>query len=133
MSVSSEIGEWRSNAANALRTQVKARFDQMQNPSDCSRAKKLVCDMGKGCGFGCQMHHVMYCFTEAYFQDRVLLLESAGWRYDQSGFESVFKPLSDKCNQYDEASRWNGKKFPIITHFNIKNGHIIGLSSLKIN
>jgi glycoprotein 6-alpha-L-fucosyltransferase len=110
LSVSSNIGQWRSNAAQSLKAIVKYKFDKMQNPSDCKSAKKLVCDLSKGCGFGCQMHHVMYCFTEAYFQDRTFILQSNGWRYDSSGYESVFMPLSKTCIDFDErALAWDGK------------------------
>lgn len=28
----------------------------LQNPSDCSKARKLVCSLNKGCGFGCQVN-----------------------------------------------------------------------------
>ncbi|KAG7258567.1 hypothetical protein CRUP_037430 [Coryphaenoides rupestris] len=28
-----------------------------RNPADCSKARKLVCNINKGCGYGCQLHH----------------------------------------------------------------------------
>ncbi len=58
------------------------------------------------------MHHVMYCFTEAYFQDRTFILQSGGWQYDSTGYESVFMPLSNTCSKHDEQARaWNGDLF----------------------
>ncbi len=109
LSVSSNIGQWRSNAAQSLKAIVKDKFDKMQNPSDCKSAKKLLCDLNKGCGFGCQMHHVMYCFTEAYFQDRLMMLKSSGWQYDSAGFETVFMPLSNRCQKLEEdVVSWDG-------------------------
>ena len=59
------------------------------------------------------MHHVMYCFIEAYFQNRTMILESSDWRYDSRGFEAYFLPLSETCskNSYSDAVNWNGIRF----------------------
>ena len=53
--------------------------------------------MNKLCGFGCQMHHLVYCFIMAYGTERTLILISEGWSYHKGGFEEVFEPLSDTC------------------------------------
>ena len=65
-----------------------------QNPKSCSTARKVVCNMSKGCGYGCQLHHVVYCLLVAYSTQRTLVLESKGWRYATGGWETVFRPLS---------------------------------------
>jgi glycoprotein 6-alpha-L-fucosyltransferase len=82
----------------------------MQNPNDCSNARTLICDLNKACGFGCQMHHVMYCFIEAYFQNRTMILESNDWRYDSRGYESYFLPVSETCakTKFQDVVPWNG-------------------------
>ena len=74
---------------------VQARLHSLQNPPDCESAKKLVCSLNKGCGYGCQIHHAIYCFITAYGTGRMMVLKSKGWRYDKAGFEDVFLPLSD--------------------------------------
>ncbi len=82
-----------------------------QNPKDCSNAKKLVCYLNKGCGYGCQVHHVTYCFIVAYATERTLILESKGWRYAREGWEKFFLPLSTTCRDRKGSStgRWGGK------------------------
>ena len=70
---------------------------KFQNPKDCSTAKYVVCDLSKGCGFGCQLHHVTYCLIFAYATQRTLVLQSKGWRYANRGWSAVFEPLSNTC------------------------------------
>ena len=57
---------------------MQRRLHHLQNPKDCSSARKLVCSLSKACGFGCQMHHAMYCFIVAYGTERTLILQSGG-------------------------------------------------------
>ncbi|XP_032682705.1 alpha-(1,6)-fucosyltransferase isoform X2 [Odontomachus brunneus] len=89
--------EWREKEAKDLSDLVQRRFRYLQNPADCNKARKLVCSLNKGCGFGCQLHHITYCFMVAYGTERTLIIKSKGWRYHKDGWESVFKPLSDTC------------------------------------
>ena len=67
-----------------------------------------------GCGYGCQIHHAMYCFIVAYGTERTLILKSKGWRYNKGGYEEVFKPLSDNCVLDASVAHgsvlWPGKK-----------------------
>ena len=80
---------------------LQRRLHYLQNPSNCSKAKKLVCNLSKTCGFGCQIHHVTYCFIMAYATERTLLLTSRGWQYASEGWESAFMPLSETCTTED--------------------------------
>ncbi|XP_012511492.1 PREDICTED: alpha-(1,6)-fucosyltransferase [Propithecus coquereli] len=82
-----------------------------QNPKDCSKAKKLVCNINKGCGYGCQLHHVVYCFMIAYGTQRTLILESQNWRYATGGWETVFRPVSETCTDRSGIStgHWSGE------------------------
>lgn len=81
-----------------------------QNPPDCSKARKLVCNINKGCGYGCQLHHVVYCFMIAYGTQRTLILESHNWRYAPGGWETVFLPVSNTCTDRSGATtgHWSG-------------------------
>ena len=45
---------WRKKEAKDLSDLVQARIQALQNPEDCDSAKKLLCSLNKGCGFGCQ-------------------------------------------------------------------------------
>ncbi|KAL3875017.1 hypothetical protein ACJMK2_037959 [Sinanodonta woodiana] len=105
-----DMEEWRNNESRELGELVQRRFHYIQNPADCSKAKKIVCNLGKGCGYGCQLHHVTYCLMMAYANKRTLILESKGWRYATGGWESVFQPLSNTCNSYSSSSlrSWGG-------------------------
>lgn len=112
LSIADNIGSWRQQEAASLTELVQSDFKKLQNPSDCEKAKKLVCDLGKACGFGCQMHHAMYCFITAYFTNRTLILESNGWRYNSNGYESYFQPLSStKCpkGKDERPIEWNAR------------------------
>ena len=107
--------QWRETEARVLSDLVQARLKHRQNPEDCSKARKLVCNLNSKCGYGCQIHSIMHCFLIAYGQtlanlaallyqfiyvgtERTMVLKSQGWSYNKKGFEDVFLPLSQTCN-----------------------------------
>ena len=111
LSVSDNLGEWRSRQHLKLTGQFQERISRLQNPTHCSEAKKILCDLNKACGFGCQMHHVMYCFITSFFLNRTMILESSGWRYNQQGYGAYFKPISNTCASTTSGEKtvgWNG-------------------------
>jgi glycoprotein 6-alpha-L-fucosyltransferase len=59
---------FRKREAQDLSDLVQKRIKSLQNPQDCQSAKKLLCNLNKGCGYGCQIHHAIYCFIVAYGQ-----------------------------------------------------------------
>ncbi|XP_043204524.1 alpha-(1,6)-fucosyltransferase-like [Amphibalanus amphitrite] len=101
---------WRRREADQLGDLMRRRIDFLQNPPDCATAKKLVCNLNKVCGFGCQLHHVAYCLTVAYGTGRTLVLNSRNWRYNRAGWEQVFQPLSGTCQDTGGRSKaaWPG-------------------------
>ncbi|KAL9877974.1 alpha-(1,6)-fucosyltransferase 8 isoform 3-T3 [Glossina fuscipes fuscipes] len=103
--------EWRHQESRDLSDLVQRRLHYLQNPADCSKARKLVCKLNKGCGYGCQLHHVVYCFIVAYATERTLILKSRGWRYHKGGWEEVFHPVSDSCVDAEgvHANSWPGR------------------------
>lgn len=126
---SSYIGDWRYERSRILAKKVQEKFTKLQNPTDCKNSKKIVCDLNKACGFGCQMHHVMYCFITSYFTGRTMILESNQWRYNPDGYEAYFKPVSDTCKTSNEKTvNWNDAnteniksiRMPIIDVINVK-------------
>nr|XP_020655368.1 alpha-(1,6)-fucosyltransferase isoform X1 [Pogona vitticeps] len=102
--------DWREKEAKDLTELVQRRITYLQNPKDCSKAKKLVCNINKGCGYGCQLHHVVYCFMIAYGTQRTLILESQNWRYATGGWETVFRPVSETCTDRSGSTtgHWSG-------------------------
>lgn len=89
---------WQKNLSMELTETMQKRIYHLQNPTDC-KAKKLVCRVSKSCGFGCQIHHVSYCFVLAYATERMLILDSSNWRYSPSGWDAVFQPISSTCSK----------------------------------
>lgn len=102
---------WRRQEARDLSDLMQRRLHYLQNPKDCANARKLVCKLNKGCGYGCQLHHVVYCFIVAYATERTMILKSRGWRYHKGGWEEVFLPVSETCLDADaaHASNWPGR------------------------
>lgn len=102
---------WREREAAELSDLVQRRLHSLQNPADCGSARKLVCALNKGCGYGCQLHHVVYCLLVAYGTQRTMVLKSKGWRYHKAGWEEVFLPVSETCTDSGGSTRshWPGK------------------------
>lgn len=92
--------KWREDEHNQLSQLVQQRIHKLQNPKDCSSAKKLICQLNKSCGYGCQAHHVLYCFLIAFGLQRTLIIDSTGWRYSSRGWDGVFLPVSKTCLKY---------------------------------
>lgn len=90
---------WRRNEQTRMSKIVQNRLRLLQNPSDCENADKLICNLNKECGYGCQIHHLLYCFITAYGAKRTLIVKSNGWRYSPRGWERVFLPVSDTCTE----------------------------------
>nr|CAG4646137.1 EOG090X03KK [Macrothrix elegans] len=101
---------WRVQESRALSDLIQRRLHYLQNPADCSKARKLVCNLNKSCGYGCQIHHAAYCFIMAYATKRTLILNSKKWRYHRGGWEKVFLPVSDTCTDPSgfDRSNWPG-------------------------
>ena len=92
---------------NRLEEQIQKRFIHLQNPKNCSQAKKLICDFQISCGYGCLIHHAVYCFILAYATQRMLIINSDNGHeafFDQEVFKMFFQPLSVNCDQSDLIS-----------------------------
>jgi len=103
------IAKWKKQTAVDLAQLVQKRFHSLQNPKNCKTARKLICDLTKPCGYGCQIHHIGYCFILAYAMQRTMILQSHSWQYaDNKGWNSVFLPISDTCTEATSAGeRWS--------------------------
>jgi len=97
----------RDKTAETLSEQIQKRLHKLQNPENCDTARKLVCSLTKGCGYGCQMHHVLYCFMAAYATKRTLVINSEGWRYSSKGWKAYFNTVSDTCVHWSNAKPWS--------------------------
>ncbi|PAV64388.1 hypothetical protein WR25_11408 [Diploscapter pachys] len=85
--------EWRQAELQKLTDLIQKKIEEIQNPLDCAKSKALICNLDKECGFGCQMHHVAYCFLTAFATGRMLVLNSDGksWR-----FSVIFDDLKEE-------------------------------------
>ena len=94
---SSGMKEARLKMHLKLMTKAQRKLEKLQNPNNCVEARRLVCNLNKGCGYGCQMHHLLYCFIIAYTTGRTMIIDSAGWRYSHKGWEGFFRPITQTC------------------------------------
>ncbi|EDV19792.1 uncharacterized protein TRIADDRAFT_2213, partial [Trichoplax adhaerens] len=86
-----------------LTQKLRNRLDYIQNPDDCSTAKKIICDH-KEAGMGSTIHHWVYCLIYGYYTNRTMLIDTSKWSYlrnviSKDGvdrFEDLFQPIS-KC------------------------------------
>ena len=112
--------DWRLQEAKELEALVQKRITTLQNPDNCATAKKLLCNLNKGCGYGCQLHHAVYCFIVAYGTERTLILKSKGWRYNRNGYEEIFQPLSETCREPSgQKNHWPGSKDSMVVEIPI--------------
>ena len=87
---------WIEKTQRELSILMQKRIRYLQNPADCTSAKKLLCYfLSNKCGFACLMHQVVFCFIMAYATERTLVMDSAGWRYSSEGWETAFLPVSN--------------------------------------
>ncbi|CAH8489603.1 unnamed protein product [Schistosoma turkestanicum] len=87
-----------------LSTELQNELFKLQNPPNCKEAKYVVASLERPCAFGCNAHHLMYCFQMAYATGRTLLLDPKdGQSYSQWWIKN-FLPLSEKCNITDIQS-----------------------------
>ncbi|KAF7640162.1 hypothetical protein Mgra_00000606 [Meloidogyne graminicola] len=91
--------EWHKRVLDKIAKRIKESLEKLQNPSDCKNTKLLICELNKGCGFGCQLHHITYCLIIAATSNRTLVLEKDGspWRYSENGWNAAFLPIG-KCS-----------------------------------
>ncbi|XP_065052140.1 alpha-(1,6)-fucosyltransferase-like isoform X3 [Rhopilema esculentum] len=91
------MGTYRETMHRKLSNEVRQRLNKLQNPDDCKKARRLVCTLNKACGYGCQVHHIIYCMIMAYSSNRTMVINSRGWRYSKKGWEGTFLPVSESC------------------------------------
>lgn len=99
---------WRENEHESLSKLMQARLTSLQNPSQpCTEVKRTTCNINKGCGYGCEIHHAMHCFHISYALGRPLILlsgilssERKSWKMDP-----LF-PCVLFCRWMEIQSRW---------------------------
>ncbi|KAI4495709.1 hypothetical protein M0802_008332 [Mischocyttarus mexicanus] len=107
--------EWRKKEAKELSDLVQSRFRYLQNPPDCNKAKKLVCSLNKGCGFGCQIHHLRINIVPADIAERLKKLHGHPlvWWVGQV-LKYLMRPQDNMQKVLDNAKEKLGFKKPIV-------------------
>lgn len=91
MAASDGYGLWRRSLNTKLAAHVQRSFAQLQNPVHCDRRSILSCATDReNCGWGCQVHHVIECLSEAIGLGRLLVYDSSGFRYGEGSLERAF-------------------------------------------
>lgn len=82
--------------------EILDQINQIQNKRDCSDEsnKVAVCDLQKACGFGCQLHHMTWCFILSFGLNRTMVLDDNNWSYSKHGWKELFQPISNCTFKY---------------------------------
>ncbi|GAB1609116.1 hypothetical protein Ahia01_001197000, partial [Argonauta hians] len=86
------LNEWRERESRDLADLVQRRIHYVQNPRNCTAAKKILCKLDKRCSYSCQLHHAVNCLIVAYATQFTVVLENHNW-------QTEFQLLSDSCPQ----------------------------------
>ena len=63
---------------------IHHRLKKLQNPANCSNAKKIVSKLSESrYGFACELHHAVFCLIMAYGTNRTLIYKTDGFNYRQ--------------------------------------------------
>jgi glycoprotein 6-alpha-L-fucosyltransferase len=115
--LSDHMEEWRAEKSTKLAVQIQKRIYELQNPKNCSETRKFVCNLDINCGFGCLMHHAVFCFIVALKFNRTVILISEKWQYGSPGLSEYFRPVSDDCTSTssgDKTAYWESCKSLLI-------------------
>ena len=101
------IKEIKDQLAIDLSKKIQRRIYKLQNPSHCYSAKKVVVYMNKPCGYGCQMHHLMYGMIVAYATKRTLIIPDpiVG---KETQWNSLYKELTNcTISPTEDTAEWS--------------------------
>ncbi|XP_071488665.1 alpha-(1,6)-fucosyltransferase-like [Diadema antillarum] len=87
----------RRKEIDSLAALVQSRLRYIQNPHNCSTARKIVCRLRDEVGYGCHLHHIAGCLIAAYATNRTLIVNTKRWNYAPNGWSKIFLPLSETC------------------------------------
>ncbi|KAI0987417.1 hypothetical protein GJ496_009963 [Pomphorhynchus laevis] len=101
---------YREKEAAKIKSLITSRFIEYQTTTSNN---VVGCKINITCGFGCQMHHVLYCATFAYNTQRRLILDTNKWSYgNKEAFSQIFKDLPKPATESIKKSipfrPWSG-------------------------
>lgn len=113
-SISIGVNEAIQKRCNLTVRTIYKRLHVLQNPKNCTTARKLICD-GWNNGMGSILHHWVDCFIYAYHTNRTMLLDLRKWAYLKNHktkeglekFEDLFQPISKCQYEYNSSNSKN--------------------------
>lgn len=97
----------RNQTAIELSDIVLKRLHKLQHPQWCRSARKLVCRLKRNCGYGCQIHKVLFSFIVSYATKRTLIIDSSDWLNSNQGWDAYFQPVSTSCRDFTDPQLWH--------------------------
>ena len=90
---------------------VLHRIHYLQNPENCSTARKVICGHFSA-GMSATLHHWIYCFIYAYYTNRTMLIDISQWKYLRNvivkegvkDYHQFFLPIS-KCKYTNDDKK----------------------------
>ncbi len=67
----------------------------LQFVDDCPSRKKLICEVEQKCGYSCQLHFLIVCFIQAYYQNRTVIFKDL--------YDKQIKKKNSGINKFSES------------------------------
>ncbi|KAF1741909.1 hypothetical protein MXB_4130, partial [Myxobolus squamalis] len=84
------------NISESLEKYVKKVIYFNQYPPTCDNKEIMLCKIQYSCGFGCKIHHLLYCFALALAEGKIMIAEGKEWSIYNSN-KPLLLPLSVTC------------------------------------
>lgn len=104
-----------SHACNLAERKMKVRIyrdiHKRQQPANCAMVKKLLCKVSILVGFASTIHHLLWCFVIAHYNNLTVIVDFREYLYfgvtkDRVSWEQAFKPLTS-CQHSDSAGYYH--------------------------
>lgn len=101
----SGLQAWQTKELRELSDLIQHRIHALQNPPNCTSARKILCNypITMGRGMTSQFHHLTYCVIAAYGTQRTLIIKTRDNDNSGMSLRDYFLPASDTCTKETEA------------------------------
>ncbi len=70
-----EINSYSNNFLEKKAKEINDKIMGLQFVDDCLSRKKLICEVEQKCGYLCQIHFLIVCHIQAYYQNRTVIFK----------------------------------------------------------
>ncbi|CAK8674295.1 alpha-(1,6)-fucosyltransferase-like [Clavelina lepadiformis] len=88
--------------AEEVRKYTAQKIHELQNPTDCGRARLLECTLAVPCGYGGMTWHFVACINLGIALNRTVIF--SGTRKPMKEYFSMFQPITASCNNITTSS-----------------------------